>query len=61
MCIRDSADDELARRRAAQLEREHPFTPVDRNRPVTKALRAYAALATSADRGAVRVVDGHVH
>ena len=55
------ADDELARRRAAQLEREHPFTPVDRNRPVTKALRAYAALATSADRGAVRVVDGHVH
>ncbi|MEX3514300.1 MULTISPECIES: dihydroxy-acid dehydratase [unclassified Corynebacterium] len=55
------ADDELARRRAAQMEREHPFTPVDRNRPVTKALRAYAALATSADRGAVRVVDGHVH
>lgn len=55
------ADDELARRRAAQMERDHPFTPVDRNRPVTKALRAYAALATSADRGAVRVVDGHVH
>ncbi|WJY89595.1 dihydroxy-acid dehydratase [Corynebacterium confusum] len=55
------ADDELARRRAAQMERDHPFTPVNRNRPVTKALRAYAALATSADRGAVRVVDGHVH
>ena len=30
------------RRRAAQEQREKPWTPVDRNRPITKALRAYA-------------------
>ena len=29
----------------------------DRQRAVTTALRAYAKLATSADKGAVRVVD----
>lgn len=51
----------LERRRAAQEQREQPWTPVNRNRPITKALRAYAAMATSADRGAVRVVDGHVN
>ena len=51
----------LKRRRAAQEQRESPWTPVSRNRPITKALRAYAAMATSADRGAVRVVDGYVN
>ena len=50
----------LERRRAAEEQRERPWTPKVRNRPVTKALRAYAAMATSADRGAVRVVDGLV-
>ena len=34
--------------------RERPWQPMDRDRPVTKALRAYAALATSAHTGAVR-------
>ncbi len=53
-------EETLTARRAAQESREKPYTPVDRNRPITKALRAYAAMATSADRGAVRVVDGHV-
>ena len=51
----------LERRRAAQEQREQPWTPVNRNRLITKALRAYAAMATSADRGAVRMVDGHVN
>lgn len=41
-------------RRAGQ--RERPWQPKDRDRPVSKALRAYAALATSADKGAVRQV-----
>ncbi|MCL1801599.1 MAG: dihydroxy-acid dehydratase, partial [Promicromonosporaceae bacterium] len=47
---------ELERRRAEMLTREHPWRPVDRNRVVSAALRAYAAMATSADRGAVRDV-----
>ncbi|MGN6245864.1 MAG: dihydroxy-acid dehydratase [Motilibacteraceae bacterium] len=49
-------DDELARRRAA-LEAAGGYRPADRVRPVSAALRAYAALATSADTGAVRDVD----
>ena len=56
----DVDEDVLERRRAAEEQRERPWAPKDRNRPVTKALRAYAAMATSADRGAVRVVDGLV-
>ncbi|MFI1459381.1 dihydroxy-acid dehydratase [Nocardia carnea] len=46
----------LAERRAKMEARERPWQPVDRQRPVTTALRAYAALATSADKGAVRHV-----
>ncbi|MPY84625.1 MAG: dihydroxy-acid dehydratase [Actinophytocola sp.] len=46
--------DVLAERRAKMEASERPWQPVDRNRPVTKALRAYARLATSADTGAVR-------
>ncbi|HEV7628797.1 MAG TPA: dihydroxy-acid dehydratase [Streptomyces sp.] len=44
-------DDELAARRAALNGR---YAPVDRERKVSTALRAYAAMATSADKGAVR-------
>ncbi|MPY80942.1 MAG: dihydroxy-acid dehydratase [Actinophytocola sp.] len=47
-------DDVLAERRAKMEASEHPWQPVGRNRPVTKALQAYARLATSADTGAVR-------
>ena len=48
-------DTELARRREAQEARgDQAWTPVDRNRQVSFALRAYASLATSADQGAVR-------
>ena len=46
--------DVLAERRAKVEASERPWQPVDRNRPVTNALRAYARLATSADTGAVR-------
>jgi dihydroxy-acid dehydratase len=49
-------DDELERRRVAQEKRDRPYTPVDRQRPVSAALRAYASMATSASDGAYRLV-----
>ena len=49
------AEDELARRHDAELARgDAAFTPKNRQRQVSFALRAYASLATSADKGAVR-------
>jgi dihydroxy-acid dehydratase len=49
------SNEELARRRAAMEARgENAWQPIDRERVVSQALQAYAALATSADRGAVR-------
>ena len=48
-------DDELARRRAAEDARPGGWRPRGpRPRQVSAALRAYAAMATSADKGAVR-------
>lgn len=46
----------LAERRAQMEASDAPWTP-NRTRTVTKALRAYAKMATSADKGAVRQVD----
>ena len=47
--------EELAHRRAAMEARgQDAWQPVDRERYVSQALQAYAALTTSADRGAVR-------
>ena len=52
------SDDEMARRRAAmEAKGKDAWKPVDRQRPVSKALLAYAALTTSADKGAVRNLD----
>ena len=53
----DLPEDVIAERVEAMNNRERPWTPLERNRPVTKALRAYAKMATSADLGAVRRVD----
>ena len=50
------SDDELASRRE-RLESAGGYAPVARDRVVSPALRAYAAMATSADPGAVRDVD----
>lgn len=47
-------DTTLGERRAKMDASERPWQPVNRQRPVSNALRAYAALATSADTGAVR-------
>ena len=49
-------DDVLAERRAKMETSENPWQPKDRDRYVSPALQAYAAMATSADRGAVRDV-----
>jgi dihydroxy-acid dehydratase len=49
------SDDELAtRRRAMEQKGDRAWLPEQRQRPVSVALKAYAALATSAARGAVR-------
>ncbi|WP_341719476.1 dihydroxy-acid dehydratase [Micromonospora sp. FIMYZ51] len=48
--------DVLDARRVAQEKRDRPYTPVDRQRPVSAALRAYASMATSASDGAYRRV-----
>ena len=51
------SDEELARRRREEEARgSAAWTPRDRNRPVSDALRAYAYFAESADRGAIRRV-----
>jgi dihydroxy-acid dehydratase len=48
------SDEELAARRADLLARLGGHRPAARDRKVSAALRAYALLATSADKGAVR-------
>ena len=51
------SDETLAARRAAQEARgAQAWKPLDRQRVVSPALRAYAAMTTSADTGAVRDV-----
>jgi dihydroxy-acid dehydratase len=53
--VLEVSDAELAERRA-HLEATTGYRPAARDRPVSAALRAYAAMVTSADRGAVRDV-----
>ncbi|MFJ2986428.1 dihydroxy-acid dehydratase [Collimonas sp. NPDC087041] len=49
------SDSDLAQRRAAmEAKGKDAWKPVNRQRYVSQALQAYAAMATSADRGAVR-------
>ena len=53
----DLTDGELATRRKREKARGNKaFTPVDRDRKVSKALKAYAIFAASADKGAVRIL-----
>ena len=52
------SEEVLAVRRAAELARgKDAFKPQTRERYVSQSLRAYAQLVSSADKGAVRVVD----
>ncbi|TKB45400.1 dihydroxy-acid dehydratase [Thalassotalea mangrovi] len=49
------SDEELTHRREAMQGRgDKAWKPVDRQRPISYALKTYAMLATSADKGAVR-------
>ena len=51
-------DAELAKRRMEELERGNKaFTPPFRKREVSKSLKAYAKMVSSADKGAVRVIE----
>jgi dihydroxy-acid dehydratase len=49
-------DEVLAERRAKMEASERPWQPLTRDRVVSKALQAYAAMATSASYGAVRQI-----
>jgi dihydroxy-acid dehydratase len=49
-------DEVLQARRIAQEKRDRPYTPANRARTVSVALRAYASMATSASDGAYRRV-----
>ncbi len=51
------SDDELAlRRKKEEAKGNQAFTPTDRDRKISKALKAYALFAASADKGAVRIL-----
>lgn len=50
------SDEELTRRRVQEEARgADAFTPAGRDRHISKALKAYAAGVTSADKGGVRI------
>ena len=52
------SEEELSRRREVELQRgDKAFTAPRRTRDVSKSLRAYAKMVSSADRGAVRIID----
>ncbi len=51
-------EDELEQRRKQQAERgKSAYKPLSRNRNISKALKAYASLVSSADQGAVRIIE----
>jgi len=52
------SDAELAQRRESELAKEAgAFKPASRKREISKALKAYASMVSSADKGAVRMID----
>ena len=52
------SDAELAERRKAEEARgRKAFTPPFRQREVSKSLKAYAAMVSSADKGAIRIIE----
>lgn len=51
------SEEELLRRRNEEIARGNDaFKPKDRDRKVSKALKAYASMVSSADKGAVRMI-----
>lgn len=52
------SDEELSKRREEELSRgKKAFTPPFRQREVSKALKAYSSMVSSADKGAMRIID----
>lgn len=52
------SDEQLAERHSAEEARgKKAFTPAKRERNISKALKAYAAMVSSADKGAVRIIE----
>lgn len=54
--VKLSGDELDKRRKEEEAKGDKAFMPVGRERNVSKALKAYARLATSADKGAVRMI-----
>jgi dihydroxy-acid dehydratase len=51
------SDEEMEKRRKEEEARgKDAFKPKDRNRMISKSLRAYASLVSSADKGGVRII-----
>lgn len=52
------SEEDLAERRKAEVAKgNNAFMPIGRERKISKALKAYASLVSSADKGAVRLID----
>jgi dihydroxy-acid dehydratase len=52
------SDQELLQRKAKEEARgKDSYKPVNRNRVISKALKAYASMVSSSDKGAVRLID----
>jgi len=50
-------DEELHLRREKELSKgKNAFQPINRQRSVSKALKAYASMVSSADKGAIRII-----
>ena len=55
--VRLSAEELSARRREEEARGRKAFTPPFRQREVSKSLKAYAAMVSSADKGALRIIE----
>ena len=55
--VRVSAEDLSQRRREEESRGARAFTPPYRQRTVSKSLKAYASMVSSADKGAVRIIE----
>jgi dihydroxy-acid dehydratase len=52
------SDEEMETRRTAELSKgKNAYQPTGRDRQVSKALKAYASMVSSADRGAIRIIE----
>ena len=55
--VRLTGEELAERRREEEARGRRAFTPPHRERVVSKSLRAYAAMVSSADKGAVRIIE----